>query len=243
MTVNTPENSAIQKKKKKARFIGLASVFVVIVLTISFFVFEPIVSKKIHMATGNFGKIVKRYELTTFEIPEGTTTIKEDAFADCTTLKSITIPDSVTTIESYAFSYCTSLTELVIPDSVKFIGTSALEGCDNLETLTLPSVDIIEEDRFRPNSRFCCLFTYTYYNQGGSTGEFYRVSNRLKTIIITNDTVVEGCNSLGFGVKNIILLEGTQSIGDNAFRDSYITSVTIPNGVTSIGKAAFFDTK
>ena len=239
---NEEAKIAAQKRKKRALIISLASVFAVIVLTISFFILEPTVSKKIHMANGDYAKIVQRYELTEFEIPEGTTTIKANAFANCTTLKSITIPDSVTTIERYAFANCSSLKTLVIPNSVKFIGYKALSGCDKLETITIPSVDIIEKDTSCDGAQFSYLFNKTSYKYEGETRWYYAEPTSLTTVIITNDTIVEGCRAIGLFVKNIVLMEGTQRIGDYAFYSSSITNITIPNGVTSIGKYAFYST-
>jgi hypothetical protein len=57
------------------------------------------------------------------------TSIGEIAFADCSSLTSVTIPNSVTTIGSVAFSYCSSITEITnlnpIPVS---ISASVFEG-------------------------------------------------------------------------------------------------------------------
>ena len=48
-------------------------------------------------------------------IPDGTKKIKECAFLDCTSLKSITIPESVTEIGYCAFDGCTSLVAINVP--------------------------------------------------------------------------------------------------------------------------------
>jgi len=50
--------------------------------------------------------------LTKYTIPNGVTSIRDDAFFGCTSLKSITIPDSVTSIGNSAFCECTSLNEV-----------------------------------------------------------------------------------------------------------------------------------
>lgn len=44
--------------------------------------------------------------------------IGEEAFANCTSLQSVTIPASVTEIGSAAFYGCTALTKVTVPDAV-----------------------------------------------------------------------------------------------------------------------------
>lgn len=50
--------------------------------------------------------------LTDVAIPEGVTTIGEDAFCGCTALFSVKIPESVTAIGSHAFGYNESYTKI-----------------------------------------------------------------------------------------------------------------------------------
>ena len=75
---------------------------------------------------------------TSFEIPEGTTSIGYYAFACCFSLASIIIPDGVTLIGESAFGSCTSLTSITIPDSVTSIGRSVFYGCTGLTSITIP---------------------------------------------------------------------------------------------------------
>ena len=74
---------------------------------------------------------------TSFEIPEGTTSIGAYAFAYCLSLASIIIPDGVTLIGECAFALCTSLTSITMPDSVTSIGDSAFYGCTGLTSVTI----------------------------------------------------------------------------------------------------------
>ena len=74
---------------------------------------------------------------TSFEIPEGTTSIGVYAFANCSSLASIIIPDGVTLIGECAFAICTSLTSITMPDSVTSIGDSAFYGCAGLTSVTI----------------------------------------------------------------------------------------------------------
>ena len=65
-------------------------------------------------------------------IRQGTKSIGNSAFSDCSSLTSITIPDSVTLIGGRAFQNCTALTNITIPDSVTSIGDYAFSGCSGL---------------------------------------------------------------------------------------------------------------
>ena len=78
-------------------------------------------------------------EVTTFDIPEGTTKIGDYAFYNCSNLTSVTIPNSVTIIGGYAFNNCLSLTSVTIPNSVTSIGGSAFNRCSSLTSVTIPN--------------------------------------------------------------------------------------------------------
>ena len=77
-------------------------------------------------------------DITTFNIPSGTTKIGTYVFQNCTSLTSITIPSSVTSIDIYAFSYCNKLTNITIPNSVTSIGGYAFYYCKGLTSVTIP---------------------------------------------------------------------------------------------------------
>ena len=95
------------------------------------------------------GKNVYKYKgtmpnNTTIVINEGTYSITDGAFSDCSGLVSITIPNSVTSIGSEVFARCSCLTSVTIPNSVTIIGDKAFEECSGLTSVTIPnSVTII----------------------------------------------------------------------------------------------------
>ena len=67
------------------------------------------------------GKTLIQYAIgktdTSFAIPNGVTSIGDDAFMECTRLKNVIIPDSVEIIGSYTFYYCENL------ENVYYTGT------------------------------------------------------------------------------------------------------------------------
>ena len=51
------------------------------------------------------------------------------------------IPEGVTSIGDEAFSNCSGLTKITIPDSVTSIGWSAFEGCSSLTSATFENTE------------------------------------------------------------------------------------------------------
>lgn len=84
--------------------------------------------------------------LTKVALPESITTIGENAFDYCTSLKSINIPN-VTTIGSRAFEYCISL-KLINAPNVTIIKDGAFYGCRSLVSINLPSASAIGDEAF-----------------------------------------------------------------------------------------------
>ena len=75
--------------------------------------------------------------LTSVTIPNSVTSIGGTAFQNCSGLTSLTIPNSVTSIGYYAFNKCSGLTSIDIPNSVRSIGTFAFWRCSGLTSVTI----------------------------------------------------------------------------------------------------------
>lgn len=88
-------------------------------------------------------------EITEITIPEGTTTIDDEALYNCSSLTTLTIPSSVTSIGERAFYGCSGLTSVTIPSSVTSIGEGAFANCSGMKTLKLPDkLQIIKKGTF-----------------------------------------------------------------------------------------------
>jgi len=69
---------------------------------------------------------------TSYAIPDGTQTIGEYAFEECSHLENVAIPDSVNKLEWSAFRGCTGFKSFVIPATITTMYTGIFDACTNL---------------------------------------------------------------------------------------------------------------
>ena len=183
------------------------------------------------------------------------TNIGTSAFANCTGLTNITIPNSVTSIGSYAFSGCGGLTSITIPDSVTSIGEGAFSGCSSLESITIPFVGA--KAGVTSNGTYQYPFGYIFgtssyaggvatkqYYYGDSTSSTtsttYYIPSSLKSVTVTGGNILHGAFRGCTALTSITIPDSVTSIGNSAFFGCKgLTSITIPVSVTSIGDSAF----
>ena len=155
---------------------------------------------------------------TRIYIPDGVTSIGDDAFRNSWYLSSISIPNSVTSIGCEAFRSCFYLNNITIPDGITSINALTFYDCRNLSNISLPD----------------SLVEISWAAFEGCTG--------LTSIIIPNSvntigsSAFEGCT----GLTSIIIPEGVKEIERRTFADCYnISSITIPSSITHISSDAF----
>jgi len=165
--------------------------------------------------------------ITVIQFPNWLEKISEYAFYNCTSLKSINIPETVTSIEENAFKECTSLINVTILNGTKSIGDWSFYGCSSLTSIVIPeSVKNIGKCCFS----HCPNLETIYYNaKDASDSNFYNSERNIY------NPPFYGCG------RTIIIGNNVEVLPRRIFTKSLITSIEIPNSVTSIDNQAFIN--
>ncbi len=181
-------------------------------------------------------------------------------YLDGELVTELVIPDGVTSINSYAFQGCGSIISVVIPASVTSVSPSAFYGCDRLvELKNLSNLSFSNDGESEESFYFLNIYTETKGKKKTFETEdgflYYEDGNVCYLLgYIGDDTELklpENINGKNYGiyryafannenVSSLTIPEGVTSIGEWAFYDcKKMTSITIHDGVTAIGRYAF----
>lgn len=171
---------------------------------------------------------------TTYDVKE----IADEAFYNCTNLKSVQLPDGLLTIGSYAFK-STAISSLSIPNSVTKIMQGAFSDCCSMTSITLSeALETIGDNAFMNcSSLMSIVIPHSATNIGWN---IFTGCDKLRKITFycpeINEFWVSGMES----VEEVILGEGVEKVNSNAFQEcTNLSSLTIGNSVQTIGSSAF----
>jgi len=141
------------------------------------------------------------------------------------------IIDGYTSIGNGAFDGASSLTSVTIPEGVISIGAYAFYGATSLTSINIPAsvTTFVDGDTFQGCSNLQSI-TVDQNNANYSSSLDGVLFNKSQTVLVSFP-----CGKTG----SYIIPESVNSLGDWAFAEVRLSSVTIPSGVTSIGSGAF----
>ena len=184
-------------------------------------------------------------------LPKGLTNIGVSAFAGCSNLVTMHIPANVTQLGDYAFANNVRLSTLSFAgNKLTTIGDFAFSGCSRLERMELPS---------SVNSVYGSAFYGTTSMQHITVRSGNTVFASRDGVLFTADgskivaypagrdgeySLPETCTEIGdyaFACSGLgtIDLKSVSTVGMSAFERVALETLTIPDGVTSIGSGAF----
>ena len=193
-------------------------------------------------------------EITDAVIEDGVTYIGIYALNGCKSLETIEIPQSVTGIGAAAFSYCTKLKNITLPEGITRIEIDTFRECSSLPKITIPnSVTSIGSSAFEGCRS---LKSIAIPESVAAIGEktFYSCSGLKSITADDNNPYFSSRDNVLFDKDKTVLLlypskkqdetyiipEGVSIIGKNAFYDcTYLTSVEFPKSLTTISDMAF----
>jgi arabinogalactan oligomer/maltooligosaccharide transport system substrate-binding protein len=191
--------------------------------------------------------------ITSVVIPEGVTTIGENAFAFCLSLHTVVLPESLRTISYGAFMMCQDLKSINLPSGLTEIGADAFSACISLKKIIIPN-GIAEENFY---VFYMYLNSLKKYEIDGEHSNLYTIDGNLygefqgQTMLLSyamgNDetkfTTPEGVDAIYTGAFSFYPFdyEKTENESGLIWVDYYsnLKNVVISEGVKDIYSGAF----
>lgn len=164
-------------------------------------------------------------------------TLGREVFKDCVSLKTIVKSKAIGTAYDRAFMGCSSL-ETIDISGMHVAGANVFSGCTSLKNVTTKEFTAIG------NGMFASL-RYIYPDYSYVTGEWetkqtdYAACTSLESITLNGSSVGNGAFENCEKLSTVNFGNGVKTIGERAFANTALTSVTLPDGLESIGAGAF----
>lgn len=178
----------------------------------------------------------------------------DDIFSTYSVIKGWGFPNYTTEVSKHQFSACKLLNNIIIPEGIVKIGTAAFGGCSNLNKITLPNTLIELGGDVFAGTKIISLELPESLEKidgrafAGSAIERIKLTPKIKKI-------ERGAFANSMHLKEIIIPDGLEEIGDCCFTDLWFTAFTwgehyapleyinLPHSLKYIGNGAFFRCK
>lgn len=167
------------------------------------------------------------------------TVMKDGVFFNNTSLTSIKLPNKLENFWDNAFNGCTSLNNIDMPSTVKGIYNNVFEGCEALSNVKF-------NDRYTTLGHHvfknCPLDAVTFPTTLTSIGEYAFEKTNLKKVDLSNTHITSLPNGSFYNcqqLNDVKLPIALTDIGERAFYQSTITSITFPSSLQKIDAGAF----
>lgn len=181
--------------------------------------------------------LIWQYALTGIVIPEGVTKLGFQSFKGCTKLANITLPKSLTATEGLVFDGCSDLANgKLIADDIAWWCNVSWGGPYSTPLYYAKHLYSDEDTEI----------TNLVIPEGVTNISAYAFYHAESITSVTFPSTLESIGENAFahsGLTSVDIPVGFTEIGEGAFQHcANLTSVTIPEGVTKIGNAAFVHT-
>ena len=169
-----------------------------------------------------------------YTTPGKTVVIGEEAFSMARNLESVVLTEKVSEIQGRAFDQC-SFKSIKLPNSVTTMNENVFTGCYNLEEFIInknhPTLSAVDKKYLYSKDH-----TIFYCYPGGLGDE----SDVLEKYVLEKETKkIQPYAFEQTKIRNVVLPEGLEEIGDRAFFGAGIITLYVPESVKRIGVQAF----
>lgn len=191
--------------------------------------------------------------LRSVSLPSTLTVIGDDVFNRCRGLVEINFPASLERIGSSAFSGCSGLSQVELPDTVVEIGMSAFSSCSSLTSFSIPpNLKRLEDYTFSGCFELKELMIPAGIEFIGNGA--FRYTNNLEMIQVDegNEFFINDQGALyskngerlllyfsGSPETSYTISPGVKYVDDFAFYSNELESISLPEGVITLGESVF----
>ena len=191
--------------------------------------------------------------ITDVTLPEGLLEIGDNAFKGCRLLADIRFPEGLTAIGDFAFHRCHALTAALLPDSVTSLGTGVFLYCDSLQTVRANSVRLLRKQTFANNTQLHTLSLHSEIDCSNFRDDIFTGCIRIREIRLSDGCVFRADNLISVFNADAEVHPVVRAIAESVYQSLNIENgvlhklhvdlkaFELPEGITCIEKACFFD--